>query len=474
MSSKKINYKYPGLIEFIIEYYVKKGIMPSELYEEVVKRFDYERSARTFGTYCCQIRKGNAGGSITGQKNTRYTRQAEDEAVPLDKGQQLHKPPPIKRPVNQTFDEMVESHEKNEAPPTEEIQLEEEFAGEETRDEILFIELLQKQKSISLIELCNTLDCAPFRIKQLIDFYRSKGLEVHESDGMVFLSTHIIPNVEKVETISEDKEIAFGVASDLHFGSKSVQITALHEFCNLCEKQGVKHIFSPGDAFSGTKVYPGHEYGVYALSAEEQEASLIVNLPTGFEWYILGGNHDYSFIKRGGGHNPILAVANQRPDIHYVGFDEADVPILPGVDLKMWHPSGGVPYSISYRLQKGIEQIAYTELNSIVREVKKQPTVRFVMAGHLHIQMQALFGSIFGAQCGCFEGQTDYLKRKGLFPHIGGYIIKASLGKNGLLKNFEAKFYIFDEIQDDYKNFNHEYKMPEVLTPVFVSNGNGK
>lgn len=80
--------------------------------------------------------------------------------------------------------------------------------------------------------------------------------------------------------------------------------------------------------------------------------------------------------------------------------------------------------------------------------------------------MQALFGPIWGAQCGTFEGQTNYLKRKGLVPSIGGYIVKASLGKNGLLKSFEAKFYIFDEIEDDWKNYKHTSPEKKITKPI--------
>ena len=81
--------------------------------------------------------------------------------------------------------------------------------------------------------------------------------------------------------------------------------------------------------------------------------------------------------------------------------------------------------------------------------------------------MQAMFGSIWGAQCGTFEGQTNYLKRKGLVPSIGGWIVKASLGHNGLLKNFESKFYIFDEIEDDWKNYKHTIPLEQITKPIF-------
>ena len=72
-----------------------------------------------------------------------------------------------------------------------------------------------------------------------------------------------------------------------------------------------------------------------------------------------------------------------------------------------------------------------------------------------------------GAQCGSFEGQTNYLKRKGLVPSIGGWIVKATLGLNGLLKNFEAKYYIFNEIEDDYRNYKHSIPDSKIEKPIF-------
>jgi UDP-2,3-diacylglucosamine pyrophosphatase LpxH len=346
----------------------------------------------------------------------------------------------------------------------------EDYGGVEEKESIdqAFITILEKRKTVRGETLCDELSCSPGEIFELIDYFRKQGYEIICDDKNIILSSDVASEGDPINDPLEDKEIIFGVASDLHFGSKECQLTALNEFCEICRKKGVKYIFTPGDVCAGYNVYPGQQFEVYALSAEEQEDSVIVNLPRGFEWYMLGGNHDYSFIKRGGGHNPLLAIEAQRSDVHYIGFDDADIPILPGVDMKLWHPSGGVPYSYSYRIQKGVEQIAYTELANISRDVKDKPSVRFLLAGHLHIQMQAMFGSIFGMQCGCFEGQTSYLKRKGLHPLVGGYIVKAELSKAGLIKNFDAKFYMWPQtIEDDWKNYKHSIERPVIDKPLF-------
>lgn len=406
--------KYPGLCEFVQEK-LKQKKDSTEIFNEACRTFNYKDRISSFRRYV---------------NNIKYRHKDDSPNQPSN---------------DQTIKENLPKDDVSE-----------------------FLDIVSKQKNISIIDICNDLNCSPQRIDNLVSYHRSKGYDITIHEDMVMFFTDLVSSVEQVPQLS-DTEITFGVASDLHFGSKAAQITALNEFCNICLKRGVKHIFSPGDIVAGYNVYPGQQFDLYALSAEEQEDSVIKNLPTGdFQWYMLGGNHDYAFIKKGGGHNPILAIASKREDVHYVGFDDADIPILNGVELKLWHPSGGVPYSVSYRLQKGVEQISYSELRRIISGEKMAPTIRFVLSGHLHIQVQAMIGSIFGMQCGAFEGQTNYLKRKGLVPNIGGYIVNAELGKNGLIKNFDAKFYMFEDIEDDWRNYSHSIPKQKIIKPIFT------
>jgi len=332
-----------------------------------------------------------------------------------------------------------------------------------------FIDVLKKVKVITVIDLSNKLDCTPQRILDYVEYHRALGYEISIDEQYVIFSKDAVSNGTSFDGPLEDTEIIFAVISDPHFGSKACQITALNTFSEIARKKSVKHIFMPGDITAGLGVYAGQQFDLYGLSSGEQEASVILNLPYGFEWYALGGNHDYSFIKRGGGHNPLVALAAKRPDFHYLGFDEVDVPILPGVSAKLWHPDGGLPYSLSYKLQKAAEQVSYNELQVISRSVQQKPTTRFLFAGHLHVQVQALIGPMLCMQCGCFEGQSGYLKKKMLLPTVGGYIVKADLRKkDGLILNFESKFYVFpDDIENDWKNYKHTIEEPKKTKPIF-------
>ena len=339
-------------------------------------------------------------------------------------------------------------------------------SGNGERDRDVFLEILTKRKIVDLSELCNIFNCTPLEInRKYINHFRDLGYEMSTDNHRVFLSQDHIFDPEPVKRLAL-KEIKFGIASDLHFASKAVQITALNLYCETCKQLGIKHIFVPGDVVAGIKVYPGQVYDLYAHSAEEQAESVLANLPAGFTWYIMGGNHDYSFMKRGG-HNIINAIAAQRDDIVACGFDAADIEIMENVHLRMWHPKGGVPYSLSYRVQKGIEQIAMEELMNVSEGAKARPTIKFVAAGHLHTQFQGTFGDILGFQSGTFEGRTDFLKRLGLVPAIGGWTFDAWLD-NDFMVNYTASFCRFRDIPDDYKNYKHTFCTENKCTgPIF-------
>jgi len=332
------------------------------------------------------------------------------------------------------------------------------------------LNILKKNGGVKIMDLCSMYDCSPRIILQTIENLKLSGYEITNDGFHAYLGISPIFKTKKIDTPLAEKEIVFGVASDLHFGSNACQITALNEFCHICKKEGVKNMFVPGDAVAGVKVYTGQINDQYAKTAPEQIETIVENLPSGFDkWYVLGGNHDYSFIKHLGGYNVLRVVESRRSDIEFLDYDSAEVPILENVDVKMIHPKGGNPYSFSYRMQKHVEGTSFTELSKVAMGSKDKPTIRFVLLGHLHIQVQAMFGPIFGAQCGCFEGETNLLKQMGVTPTIGGYIIKATADGNGMLKNFEAKFYMFPEVKDDWKNYIHPTPSDSLTNKKYIS-----
>lgn len=258
-------------------------------------------------------------------------------------------------------------------------------------------------------------------------------------------------------------DITFGVLSDTHCGSKAEQPTALHDFCHIAyEEYGVRHFLHGGDVMAGFGVYKGQMMDVYATTGAEQARIAMNNIPyfADARWYMLGGNHGFSFYKAAGldARREMLRDhpqhgLNARGDITLLPFDAADLPLLPGIDAHLWHPAGGIPYAYSYRGQRAADQLAFDELMEVTVGAKPKPTLRLLVIGHMHVMYTFFAGPIFVVGAGCFEGRTSYLLRKGLIPHIGGWIIKCRF-VDGFLHRVSPTAIRYREIDGDWQHWN--------------------
>lgn len=94
--------------------------------------------------------------------------------------------------------------------------------------------------------------------------------------------------------------LKFAIMGDTQFGSKYAQITYLHDFYDLCAKEGIKDVYHTGDITDGLKMRPGHEYELYEVSADEMRDDVVNNYPKrdGITTHFITGNHDASIYKR--------------------------------------------------------------------------------------------------------------------------------------------------------------------------------
>ena len=260
-----------------------------------------------------------------------------------------------------------------------------------------------------------------------------------------------VPDIPALFTSKKEFEFSFGLISDTHSGSRFEQVTALKDFGKIAkEEYGVDILIHCGDATAGNRVYRGQEMDVYSNRAVDQAEAAACNLPEGFSIYMLGGNHDYSFYRQTGIDVRHEIIRAGRDDITLLPYDAYDLPLLPNIDARLWHPAGGPAYAISYKGQKYSEQLAGDEIMKVIVGDKEVPTIVLVLIGHFHKTFWFAHGGIqvFGA--GCFEGQTSYLKRKGLIPMVGGVIIKCKF-IGGFLHRVESARITYREIENDWK-----------------------
>lgn len=338
-----------------------------------------------------------------------------------------------------------------------------------------------KDRERTLTEICNHIDRSPAYVEALIAGMESRGFTIERNRQLVKVNASLPNKGEPVETLADNggNEFAFAVPSDLHSGSKLQQITALRRFCDIARTEyGVKDFVVPGDISAGYRVYRGQENEVYALGPDEQEKALQLTVPIepDDKWYIMGGNHDWSHV-RNYGRDIVKNFCKQYPNVKYLGYSQYDLPLTDKVNARLWHPRGGVPYAKSYRAQKGVEALVPEILKDSIRDGRPAGSW-FLLVGHLHIAHFMPGLEICGAQVGCFEGQTMWMKEGALWPAIGGWIFRVRATDSGLLHRVIPEFVAFDPIIDDWKNypelqFERDFSA-DAMEPIFKGSGEYK
>lgn len=324
----------------------------------------------------------------------------------------------------------------------------------------------------SLRDLSRLFDRSEESVEQAIRLLKDGHYNIIQTTGQVRLDQQTVarPVIPRTLMDLESREVLLGLPSDTQFGSKHAQITAYRGYMAKAYAMGVRHFLYPGDIFAGNgKVYRGQIYDLVAITASGQLRYGMRVIP---QWgdarhYMIGGNHDYSFIRENG-YNIVEALASEREDVIYCGFHLADIPLTDQAEARLWHPRGGVPYAASYKLQKGMETASFDELTRAANE-HRNPKLRAIFAGHLHIAMQMMMGTILGMQCGCFESQTGLLKELMKYPQVGGYVVRLRLTEAGLIQSVAYEWLQGEVLADDWRNYPELLEEPEVpqLEPLF-------
>lgn len=236
------------------------------------------------------------------------------------------------------------------------------------------------------------------------------------------------PSLESVKIPATTKTIRFAAIGDTHLGSKKDELSALHQFYRILKRKKISIVLHAGDILDGMGVYRGQEFELAVFGADNQISYAVKHYPkiSGITTYFINGNHDYSFYKKLGLDTGAV-ISRERKDLVYLGHYKGEVNIN-GIKIWLVHPDGGMPYAISYRGQKYVEQI----------ESGHKP--RILLLGHLHTAYFFEYRNIYVFGVGCFQGQTPFILRKGINPVIGGWIIEVKVDKKNSIRSVVSEF----------------------------------
>lgn len=312
---------------------------------------------------------------------------------------------------------------------------------------------LLKEKAIKLADegklLCDIVDelasefnCSPDNIYDRVQKYVKR----HRVQNNIAQEKRVaIQNQEPSEHSSVwngTETLKFAIIGDTQLGSKYTQWTHLKNFYDICEEEGITDVYHTGDITDGLKMRTGHEYELYAVSADDMLNDVVLHYPKrkGITTHFITGNHDASIYKHVG-YDIGEAISRQREDLEYLGRDCAVVHLTPNCKLELRHPWDGTAYALSYKIQKMIETM----------ESDSKPNILAV--GHYHKAEYLFYRNVHALQTGCFQGQTPFTRGKGISVHLGGWIVTIKVDKTGTIKSFEPRFIpYYASIKDDYKN----------------------
>lgn len=243
-----------------------------------------------------------------------------------------------------------------------------------------------------------------------------------------------------VPAIDGQGTFRFGIVSDTHACSKYQQVTFLHSAYDYFEREGITDVLHAGDWTAGAvHMHPGMVYEMFAHGGDQQAEYVCESFPLrdGVTTHGISGNHDHSHMKSGGV-NVVKRIASERDDIEYLGMSGAYLTIN-GIRVYLHHPSGGVAYARSYRMQKIVEQFS------------PQNKPKILICGHWHTTcLLPMYRNVYSLAVPCLEAQTPYLVEKGLYPEIGYATLEVTYDDEGAVK-FRGEFVPF------YTPIPHDY-----------------
>ena len=240
-----------------------------------------------------------------------------------------------------------------------------------------------------------------------------------------------------------DKIIRFGLMGDTQINSKYTQITHLHKYYDICQREGIEDVYHTGDMDEGEQMRPGHQYENYTQGVDDHIDEIVKVYPKrkGITTHFITGNHDTSIFKRVG-FDIGSVIAGRRDDMKYLGRDRAIIQITPNCEMELRHPWDGTAYALSYKMQKMIEAIGADEKPNILA------------VGHYHKIEYMFYRNVHAFQTGCFQGPTPFTVGKGISVHLGGWIIEINVDEKGTITKIKQEMIPFYKaIKEDYKNW---------------------
>jgi len=321
-----------------------------------------------------------------------------------------------------------------------------------TQEETTIIEWLKKQP-LTVGDISRRLNEPKGVSKEyvyfLVDGLRKKGFEVEVQEDIKQVVLHRTPKWDEKPIDLKPlyrNYIKLAVISDSHLTSIHQQINLLHTAYDLAEKENIDFCLHIGDLTDGYRHHTIPDCDSFTKGVDEIVNYVVDHYPKSekFKTKIIAGRHDLS-TKWAFGFDLIKAICARREDLSYVG-DTIGTFRAKGVTIRLYHPTGGTPFSRSYRPQRVTEAMVGNMIQIIRTTGNIKDLPQLIFFGHLHL---AFFFPYMGSlvfSVPCLQSQTSYLEGKGLYPDIGMWIVTIQFDDKGNALEITPKLYLWNHL----------------------------
>ncbi len=318
------------------------------------------------------------------------------------------------------------------------------FEHEYTEEKIdRFLDYVKKERNIS--QVSDELDLAPFEILGLVYDLIESGYNiiVKEYDDGFHLLNQGDPITEdashyKIET-DDNNEFKFVAISDVRLGSKSQQLGILNDIYRKAKEMDIHNVILCGNISAGLKPMTDTESN-FIDDSQAQIDYIVANYPKveGIKTYFISGKLDDKHLSQNNV-NIGQRIADQRPDMVYLGEDSCNIDI-DRVKLQVMSSKLSKTYTASYRTQQTIDAC------------RSEDKPNILLYGGL-LQMEKY--NYRGVHCISIPSvcATDKeMTTKRYANTIGAWYVDLKLNANGKLDNLTAvnsPYYVTNK--EDYK-----------------------
>lgn len=292
-----------------------------------------------------------------------------------------------------------------------------------------------RARKVDPLDLADQLDLSPRRVREAIVRLREQGFRIDDTGGISL--ERVAPDVAQTVTtvtpqLFDGKLLRVGVVSDTHLGAHEQALEELECAYDVFDKEGIREVWHAGDWGTGVGMFKTHHAEAHVHTAPEQVAYLVDHYPRRKRIITRGiaGNHDIEGDFGRIGFDPIHALAQQRPDIQYLGPYGAWLELRPGTGshVHLLHGSGGMSYAVSYKAQKLVDGYP----------AARKPNALIV--GHWHVRGDFLARGVHVLFPGCFEWQSRFMQRLGLQPAVGFHILELWVADDGSIVRWRPEW----------------------------------